>query len=84
MLPSKDEGGWLLRGLALRGLLAQAPQGEGLRAQPLIRLLSPPKGGTFSPHAGRRPKRRPRVPPSPRLPGEGTVRGKVPSLDVKL
>ncbi|SIQ07377.1 hypothetical protein SAMN05880561_1011120 [Rhizobium sp. RU33A] len=29
MLPSKDEGGWLLRGLALLGLLAQAPQGEG-------------------------------------------------------
>ncbi|MDQ0422883.1 hypothetical protein J2045_003933 [Peteryoungia aggregata LMG 23059] len=29
MLPSKDEGVWLLRGLALRGLLAQAPQGEG-------------------------------------------------------
>ena len=41
MLPSKDEGGWLLRGLALRGLLAQAPQGEGLRAQPLIRLPAP-------------------------------------------
>lgn len=29
MLPSKDEGVWLPRGLALRGLLAQAPQGEG-------------------------------------------------------
>jgi hypothetical protein len=30
-----------LRGLALRGLLVQAPQGEGLRAQPLIRLPAP-------------------------------------------
>lgn len=53
MLPSKDEGVWVPRGLALRGLLAQAPQGEGLRAQPLIPFLSPPNGGTFSPHAGR-------------------------------
>ena len=51
MLLSKDEGVWLPRGLALRGLLAQAPQGEGDPLPP-IRLRSSPKGGTFSLAAG--------------------------------
>ncbi|MDR7030378.1 hypothetical protein J2X08_003155 [Rhizobium rosettiformans] len=35
-----------------------------------------PPAGTFSPQAGRRPKRPPLAPPSPRLRGEGRVRGK--------
>lgn len=44
MLPSKDEGGCDLCGLALRGLLAQAPQGEGSSAPPVERYLSLPLG----------------------------------------
>jgi hypothetical protein len=44
MLPSKDEGGCDLCGLALRGLLAQAPQGEGSRAPLVERYLSLPLG----------------------------------------
>ncbi|PLK69614.1 hypothetical protein C0V73_19115 [Rhizobium sp. TH135] len=35
--------------------------------------------GTFSPHAGIRPRSRPLAPPSPRLRGEGRVRGDFPT-----
>lgn len=53
MLPSKDEGGWLLGGLALRGLLAQAPQGEG--GSFILYPTSEPAegGGAVSPRASK-------------------------------